>query len=309
MTDADRELRYGFWCGLGAYGAWGLFPLYFLPLSGRVPALEVVAHRVLWAMPFLALVLWTRDGVRPALAALRDGSKLRPLLLSSGLIAVNWLVYVYSVTNKMIFEASFGYFVTPLLNVAVGALLLRERLRHGQWLAVGFAVAGVATMGTMLGAVPWLSLGLACSFAAYGLCRKRLPFDAANGLFLETLLWWPIAVGYLIWLAARGATHFTGGTTVALLVGSGPVTAIPLLLFAGAARRLPFSTIGFLQFLGPALQALIGWQQGEAFERPRQWGFGLLAVAVALFVVDLLRVRHAAQSRSLDSFGGNSTSK
>ncbi|MBA3596050.1 MAG: EamA family transporter RarD [Methylibium sp.] len=273
-----------------AYACWGLFPLYFKALQA-VPPLELLAHRVTWSLLFVAALLaaqrrWTWLG-----AALRDPRVLRSCAASSLLIAINWFFYIWAVSSDRIVEASLGYFINPLVNVLFAALVLGERLRRGQWVAVALAAAGVAWLTVQAGAPPWIALAIAVSFAGYGLLRKTAPLGALEGLAMETLMLGPIALAVLAWLALQGQAAFTdsGGATRWLLIAAGPITAIPLLLFAAGARRIPFALLGLLQYIGPTLQLLLGVLIfDERFDARRAIGFGAIWAALALYSAESL---------------------
>lgn len=268
-----------------AYACWGVFPLYFKALQA-VPPLELLAHRVAWSLVFVgALLAWQRRWAWLG-PALRDGAVLRSFGASALLIAANWFLYIWAVVNDRIVESSLGYFINPLVNVLLAALVLHERLRRGQWAAVALAAAGVAWLTWQAGALPWIALALACSFAGYGLLRKTAPLGALEGLAMETLMLGPLAVGVLALLAWQGSARFVdaGLGTQALLLAAGPVTAIPLLLFAAGARRIPFALLGLLQYIGPTLQLLVGvWVFGEPFGASQAVGFALIWAALALY--------------------------
>lgn len=253
----ERLDRNGLLQGLGAYGIWGLLPLFFWLLDG-VDAGEVVAMRVLWSVALLgALILVLRRG--PALAtALRSRRAMGFLAISAALISVNWLVYVWAIQHNHVLEASLGYFLNPLVNVLLGVVLLRERLNVAQITAVVLAALGVAVLAAGAGQGIWISLTLAFTFGFYGLVRKVAPVEALEGLAIETAILAPVAAIYLSWLAGHAGLGFgqTPLWTVMLAV-SGVVTATPLLLFAGAARRLPYSTLGLLQYLAPTMQFVL----------------------------------------------------
>lgn len=268
-----------------AYACWGVFPLYFKALQA-VPPLELLAHRVAWSLVFVgALLAWQRRWAWLG-PALRDGAVLRSFGASALLIAANWFLYIWAVVNDRIVESSLGYFINPLVNVLLAALVLHERLRRGQWAAVALAAAGVAWLTWQAGALPWIALALACSFAGYGLLRKTAPLGALEGLAMETLMLGPLAIGVLALLAWQGSARFVdaGLGTQALLLAAGPVTAIPLLLFAAGARRIPFALLGLLQYIGPTLQLLVGvWVFGEPFGASQAVGFALIWAALALY--------------------------
>lgn len=285
MTERGSGLLLAF----GAYIVWGLLPLFFVALRG-VGALEVVAHRICWSVLLLgAIVLatgrWAR--LRVALTAPRTRARL---LLSASLIACNWLVYIWSVTTHQIIAASLGYFLNPLVNVMLGVALLGERLGRAQAAAVALAAAGVATLaiGTGVGHGLWVSLTLAISFALYGLVRKTTPVEALEGLTVETMALAPIAAGYLAWNGTPGLAQ--PGVVPVLLIASGAVTALPLLLFAAAARLLPLSTLGLVQYLSPSLSFLIAVALlGERLTTPHLVCFGLIWSGLALVAADGVR--------------------
>jgi chloramphenicol-sensitive protein RarD len=257
LTDSARERRAGLLAGAAAYGLWGLFPIYFKALAS-VPPLEILAHRVSWALLLLLLLLRSRESLRLLRAALRGRSLA--LLCASGLfIALNWLVYLWSILSGNIVEASLGYFITPLVSVLLGVVLLREPLERPLLLATGLAGVGVGWMTLQLGRPPWIALALALLFGSYGLIRKVVPVGAVVGLAVETLLLLPFALGYMAWSRVNGRLAFLSGGAWrdALLLLSGPLTALPLVLFAFAARRLPLSRLGFLQYLSPSIQLLL----------------------------------------------------
>ncbi len=296
MHDLRRERRLGLGYGLAAYGSWGVFPIY-LKAVRTVPIVEVLCHRVVWALAVLVVVTAVRGEVRDVIAALRQRRALLVLSGSTVLIAINWLVYIFSVTHARMLESSLGYYINPLISVLLGIALLGERLEPLMKAAVVAAAAGVVWLATALGHLPWISLAVAFSFAFYGLLRKIAPVGALIGLTVETLLLAPFAAAYLGWAMSSGHSSFlTGGPAMrALLLLAGPVTAIPLLCFAAAARRLPLSTIGFLQYVSPTLQFLLAVAvYAEPFDRGRAGAFACIWVAVALFAFDSIR-RHVPE--------------
>ena len=293
MSDPGRERRTGLAYGLAAYGAWGVFPIY-LKAVRAVPILEVLCHRVVWALAILLVLTGVRGELRAVADALRHRRALLVLSGSTVFIALNWLVYIYSVTHDRILESSLGYYINPLISVLLGVVLLRERLEPLMKAAALLAAAGVVWLAIGLGQLPWISLVLAFSFGLYGLLRKIAPVGALTGLTVETLLLAPLAAGYLVWAEARGRATFLSGRwgIDVLLLLAGPVTAIPLLCFAAAARRLPLSTIGFMQYISPTLQFLLAVTvYGEPFDRARAGAFACIWVAVALFAFDSVRRR------------------
>ena len=283
--------RGGLVAGVAAYLLWGALPLYF-PLLEPADPVEIIAHRVVWSLLLcLVLLLATRTwGAFTAL--LRDGRVLLPLGVAAVLLAVNWLVFVHGVTTGHVVDAALGYFINPLVTVALAVVVLGERLRAVQWVAVGFGAAAVVVITAGYGRLPWIALVLAGSFGTYGLIKSRLgPRVAAlPGLAAETALLTPVAVGYLVWLHVVGAGTFAPDLHGLALVGTGVLTAVPLLLFNSAARRLPLSTVGLLQYLAPVLQLAIGvLVAGEEMPPARWWGFGLVWVALVVLSVDGLR--------------------
>lgn len=247
----------GYILGLSAYIIWGLFPLYFKAIQS-VPAVEIIVHRVLWSAMFgsLLLLVWKHPGWW---RELRDNPRrLAILALSGALIAGNWLTYVWAVNNGRMLEASLGYYINPLVNVLLGMLLLGERLRRLQWLAVGLAAAGVAQQVWQVGGLPWVSLGLALSFGFYGLIRKQAPVAALPGLVVETWMLVPLALGWLLLHPQANSANlaFFSSSEALWLMAAGPVTLVPLVCFNAAARHLPYTTLGFLQYLAPTLVLL-----------------------------------------------------
>ena len=282
--------RSGLAAAVGAFLIWGLFPLYLKPLSD-VPALQILAHRIAWCCLLVFAWLAWRGELGAVRRALADrGTRLR-LVASASLISVNWLVYVWAVTNGQVVEASLGYFINPLLNVVLGVLVLKERLNRAQWIAVTLAALGVAYLTAFAGRPPWIALVLAASFATYGLIRKTAAVESVPGLAAETLLLAPLAVGWLLWCEATGSGalgHSSVGIN-ALLLGSGLATALPLALFAYGARLIRYSTLGLLQYVGPTLQFLIGVLVfGEPFPRARAVGFVLIWLGLAFYAADSL---------------------
>lgn len=279
-----------------AYVLWGIFPLYFKLLQTVAP-LEILAHRIVWSIGFLALLLLARRHWQWLGAALRDRRVLQRFAASAALIACNWFIYIWAVTNNRVVDASLGYFIAPLANVLTGRLVLNERLSRLQWLAVALAAAGVGWLSWQLGSVPWVALGLAASFSSYGYLRKTASLGALEGLTLETLLLAPLALLGLGLAASQGHSGFAAASLPLqlLLMAAGPFTAIPLLLFAAGARRIPLTVLGMLQYLGPTLQLMLGvWLYHEPFAGARAQGFMLIWLACALFSADLVwRGRHA----------------
>lgn len=273
-----------------AYVLWGLFPLYFKLLQTVAP-LEILAHRIVWSIGFLALLLALKKHWQWLGAALRDRSVLQRFTASAALIACNWFIYIWAIAHGRIIDASLGYFIAPLANVLTGRLVLKERLSPLQWAAVALAAAGVAWLTWQLGALPWVALGLAASFSSYGYLRKTASLGALEGLTLETLLLAPLALLGLALAASQGHSDFAAAALPLqlLLMAAGPLTAIPLLLFAAGARRIPMTVLGMLQYLGPTLQLMLGvWLYHEPFAGARAQGFVLIWLACALFSADLV---------------------
>lgn len=268
-----------------AYAAWGLFPLYFKQVAD-VPALEVVAHRTLWCMVFVLGLLallrrWAWLG-----EVLKQPRVLAAFAVSALLLSLNWLVYVWAVQNDHVLDASLGYFINPLVNVALGFVFLRERPRPMQWLAVGLAAAGVLWLTVLTGRLPWVALVLAASFGVYGLLRKIAKLGALEGLALETMLLTPVAAAALAWWTHQGSSAFAQAdmADLGLLMFAGPLTALPLLLFAAGARRIPLATLGLLQYISPSLQFGLGvWLYHEPFGGARVLGFVLIWTALAVY--------------------------
>jgi chloramphenicol-sensitive protein RarD len=291
-----QERRAGILAGLGAYGLWGVFPLYF-PLLKPAGGVEIVAHRVLWSVLFIGLLLTVVRGWSQVLAVVRDRRAVLVLSAAAVLIAANWLVFVYGVNSGHVVETSLGYFINPLVSVLLGVVFFAERLRPLQWVAVGTAAVAVLVLTVDYGRPPWIALALALSFGTYGLMKKLVRVDAAPGLFVETALVALPAAAVLVVLHARGEGHFgTAGTGHALLLaGSGIATAVPLLLFAAAARRIPLSTVGLLQYVTPLMQLSIGvFVDDEPMPAARLVGFSIVWLALAVFRVDSLRTARAA---------------
>ena len=276
--------------GVSAYVLWGVLPIYFKALA-HVSPVDIVAHRVVWSVPFLMLLTVTGEGLNKIVSAMRRRKTLRILILTAVLIGFNWLLYVYAVTTSRILAASFGYYLNPLANVLLGRFVLGERLTRLQWTAVGIAGAGIAVLaGGALGQL-WISLALCGSFALYGLLRKIVRTDATTGLMVETLILLPLAFA---WFAARfqsGAPIFgTSNIDSGLLMLAGVVSTTPLLLFTRAARKLPYSTLGMLQFIAPTLQFLIAVLiYGERFTLAYAIAFTAIWTALALYVTAMLR--------------------
>jgi chloramphenicol-sensitive protein RarD len=291
-------LRLGYLYGIGAYLLWGFFPLYFKLLRPTGP-LEILAHRIVWSVLFVALLLGALRNIGFLRALLRRRGALAGIVAAAALIAVNWGTYIYGVSSDRVVETALGYFINPLVVVLLGVTVLRERLRVAQWVALGIGGSAVGVLAVDYGRPPWLALTLAFSFAGYGLIKKRLGLPAAEGLFVESAVLALPALGYLAWLSRHGGLtfgHVSAGHT-ALLVLAGAATAIPLLLFAGAANRLPLTGLGMIQYLAPILQLACGVLIfHEPMPPARAAGFGLVWLALIVFTADA--IRQARHSRS-----------
>ena len=285
------ERRTGVAAGLGAYVLWGAFPLYF-PLLEPAGGLEIVAHRIAWSLLFVGLLLTLRRNWGHVRAVAGQPRSLLVLAAAAVLIAVNWLVYVFAVNSGHVVEASLGYFINPLVSVVLGVVVFRERLRRLQWVAVAIAVVAVVVLTVDYGHPPWIALALAVSFGLYGLMKKLVRAEAAPGLFVETAVVVVPALVVIGVLEASGDAAFAheGAGNALLLASSGVATAVPLLLFAAATRRVPLSTVGLLQYVTPLLQLSIGvFVNGEPMPPARLAGFAVVWLALAVFTVDSLR--------------------
>ncbi|MCP8463016.1 EamA family transporter RarD [Pseudomonas sp. ZM23] len=286
---ATANPRQGYVLGLTAYVIWGLFPIYFKLLE-RIPALEIITHRAIWSAMFgtLLLLVWKHPGWW---RELRENPRRFAVLGASGvLIASNWLVYVWAVNNGHMIEASLGYYINPLINVLLGLVILRERLRPLQWVAVGLAALGVAQQLWQLGSLPWVSLVLALTFGFYGLIRKQAPVAALPGLVVETWMLLPLALGWLLLFADGPSTHLEFWSTreALWLAAAGPITLVPLVCFNAAARHLPYATLGFLQYLAPTLVLLQAiFLFGEHLDSTRMVSFGCIWLALVVYSVDI----------------------
>ena len=295
-SGARRRAQQGVWALLGAACFWGVFPLYLRELR-EVPALLVIAYRLVLCCVFVLLWLWRRHELQLVWQALRMPHTRSRLLASACLISVNWLLYVWAVGHGRVLEASLGYFINPLLNVLLGVLFLRERLRRPQWIAVLLAALGVAYLTWRAGALPVIACLLGLSFGLYGLIRKTVAVESVVGLGAETLLLTPLGAAFLAYVELRGQGAFAllPARTLALLMCSGVITALPLWLFSFGARRVTYATVGLLGYLSPTMQLLLGvYVFHEAWDSARAWGFGLIWAGLALYSADALRVRYAS---------------
>jgi len=282
-----------------AYAMWGVFPLYFKALQD-IPPLQIMVHRIVWSLAFVLIVLAFRRQWAWIGQTMRRPKVLAGFAASALLLSTNWFIYVWAVNNGKVVDASLGYFINPLVNILLGFVLLRERLRAGQWFAIAIAAAGVLWLTWQSGHPPWIGLSLALTFGTYGLLRKTAALGPLEGLSLETLLLFPLAGGYLAWLTMDQQNAFLSASTTSqwLLVAAGPITAIPLLLFAAGARRIPLSLLGILQYIGPSLQLLLGvWLYHEPFAGNRAIGFVMIWGALAIYTLEgMWRARQGKQA-------------
>jgi len=276
----------GIWLGIGAYACWGVLPIFWKAIQD-VPAVQIVAHRLAWSLVFLTIVLTLRSGWSGMLSALNR----RNLMIYSAaavLLTLNWLVYIWGVNAGFIVETSLGYFINPLVSVLLGVIFMRERLSPAKWIPVGLAAIGVIYLTISYGSLPWISLALAFTFGLYGLFKKLSPLGSLNGLTLETGVLFVPAVLYLVYLETQGTGafgHIPFWQNV-LLALSGVVTAVPLLLFAGAARSIPLSTVGLLQYIAPTLQFILGvFVYNEPFTLEKLVGYAIIWLALLIFSV------------------------
>lgn len=288
---SSESVRKGVAYGIAAYGLWGLVPIYFKAVSSVQP-LEVLAHRVVWSVVMLVPLLFLRGKWPEVRRALADRRTIATLVLSTALLAVNWYLFIWAVAHDLILQASLGYFINPLLNVVLGMVFLKERLSRPAAVAAVLAGAGVAVQAAVIGSVPVIALSLALCFGLYGLLRKTASVGAVVGLTVETTLMMPAAVGYLIWARSTGGLYLgTGDLPVdILLVMAGVITAAPLLSFTSAARLLPLTTLGFLQYIAPSGQFLLAvLVYGEALTTAQLVTFGCIWAALAIFTTDQIR--------------------
>lgn len=299
-TTSDRGSRGGLAPGIACYLLWGIFPLYF-PLMGQAGALEILLHRIVWSLGFMIVVVTACRGWRAVLGVWRSPRLAAAFVTASVLVAGNWLIYIYAINSDQVVEASLGYFVNPLVTVLLGVGLLRERLRALQWVAMGLGLVAVGVITVGLGRAPWLALGLAVTFALYGLVKNRAGahVDALTSLTVETTALAPAALAAIAVQAALGQATFAalGPAHAWLMVSLGPVTAIPLLLFAAAARRLPLVTIGMLQYIAPVLQFACGVFVFREHMPVTMWvGFCLVWGALGLLSADGLAQHRRASA-------------
>ncbi len=292
----------GLACSLGAYLFWGVIPLYFRAVK-HIGPVELVVHRVIWSCLLLLLMIVVMGKGRDLVAALSDRKALATLALSASLISINWMIYIYSVISHQVLQSSLGYFICPLMNIVLGVVVLRESLGRRRWIAVGLAGAGVLNMALVGGQFPWIAVSLALTFSLYTLVRKQVAVDAVIGLSTETLiLLVPSSLAFALW-TAQGTSSLgsVGFGTDALLIGSSLVTVVPLVLCIAGARRLPLSTIGFLQYLAPSMQFVLAITVFEEFvDAAKLSTFALIWVAVALYSFETARKAKAERAGDKD---------
>jgi chloramphenicol-sensitive protein RarD len=295
-------MQNGIFLAIGSYLMWGAIPIFFKML-GAVSTNEILMHRMIWSLVFLLVILGFRRQWSWLGPALRNPNVMWRFVASAVVLTINWYGYVWSVNHDRVVEASLGYFINPLVNVMMGFLLLRERLRAGQWAAIGIATLGVAWLTWMAGDVPWTGLIIAFSFATYALLRKTAPLGALEGLTLETMILFPFAAGLLWWMTARGQSAIASpdipALTKVLLLMSGPLTAVPLLMFSAAARKISMAMLGILQYLAPTIQMLIAiLMYGEPFGSVKLVGY--IAIWTALVIYTAESVLHSRRETRLD---------
>lgn len=289
----EREGLIGGLCALGAFGTWGFLPIYF-KFMHEVSAFEILAHRIVWSVVLVGLFLVAVGRWKEVLVVLRNRRLIFWLCVSATLLSLNWLLFIWAVTHGQMLQGSLGYYINPLVNVVLGVLLLGERLTKAQWVAVALSVLGVIALAAGVGEFPWIAVSLGLLFGFYGYVRKTAPVGAAAGLFVETLVVIIPATAYLIYLGVQGQGTF-GTVSVSydiLLVCAGIVTAVPLVLFSAAARRLRYATVGFFQYLAPTLQFILAVAvYGEAFTDAHKITFALIWMALAIYSFDIWRTR------------------
>lgn len=302
--EEQQRAKQGVLLAIGAYTMWGIAPIYFKSLAD-VSALEILSHRIVWSFLLLALLLHLGRRWRGVIEVVKSKQKMAYLLVTSIVIAANWLIFIWAVNANHMLDASLGYYINPLINVVLGMLFLGERLRKMQWFAVLLASCGVMVQLIAFGSVPVVAIVLALSFGCYGLLRKKVSLDAQTGLFIETLLLLPAAAIYLVWIADTPTSNMTLNSTQLnlLLISAGIVTTLPLLCFTGAATRLKLSTLGFFQYIGPSLMFLLAvLVYGEAFSADKAVTFAFIWGALLVFSVDGIKnnrqVKRAAATAS-----------
>jgi len=290
-STASDTTRTGLLFALGAYGLWGFLPAYY-KITDAIPADVIVAHRIFWSVVAVGLFLWVRGRLGEIRAILADRKSVALLMCSATLICVNWLVFIYAIIDNKVLDVSLGYFINPLVSILIGLVVLKEKLRPLQWLAVGIAAMAVAVRAAGYGGLPWVSLVLAFSFAGYGYIRKITPVKATPGLWVETALLLPFALAFLVWTGSKGdeITYLGAPDLLAFLIGTGIVTALPLVFFSAAARRLPLFIIGLMQYMAPSMHFLMAvFLWGEPVDFGVLATFLMIWLALAVFSYDSLR--------------------
>nr|WP_086938352.1 EamA family transporter RarD [Thaumasiovibrio occultus] len=291
--DQQQQTQRGVILALAAYTMWGIAPIYFKSVS-QVPAMEILSHRVIWSFVLLGVIITFQRGWSRVKQVVTNRRQLVFLIASAILIGGNWLIFIWSVANNYMLQASLGYFINPILNVFLGMVFLSERLRPMQWVAVALSVTGVAIQVITFGSLPWISLLLASSFGCYGLLRKKVSVGAEAGLFIETAIMVPVALLFLWLTPSLSSNPLNNPTTLnLLLIAAGVVTTLPLLCFTGAATKLNLSTLGFFQYIGPSLMFILAVTvYGEAFKAEDLSTFGFIWLALVIFTLDAIRHRH-----------------
>jgi len=290
--------KLGLLFGISAYTLWGALPLYW-PLLEPANPLEIVSHRAVWTLVFCIIVLLATKALKQTLVTLKRPKVAVKLFLASILISINWLIYVWATNNGHVVEASLGYYINPLIIIGFGVILLKEKMRPMQWVALTIATIGVLVLTIDYGRLPWIALVLAISWGSYGVIKKQLDLGALEGLAIETFISGFFYLGYLIFLGNQGTGQFgnSWGLTL-LLISAGAVTAVPLLLFNGSTTRLPFTTIGLLQYITPTLQFSVGvWVRHEDMSTARWVGFMIIWVALSALAIDLVRSNRTINNR------------
>lgn len=291
MSKEKAKVRsFGLVFGISAYSLWGLFPIYW-PLLKPASAIEIVSHRAVWTLVFCFIISWLTRTLKSTLSLLKRPKIVAGLFLSSILISINWIIYIYAANSGHVVEAALGYYINPIVVIATGVIILKEKMRRLQWVSLGIATLGVAVLTLDYGRLPWIALGLALSWGSYGLVKKQLGLGALEGLSIETLISSGAYLAYLFWLGNQGQGQFglSWGVTL-LFIGAGAVTAIPLLLFNGATNRLPLTLIGLLQYITPTIQFSIGvWYFHEDMPAARWIGFFIIWVALVTLTLDLIK--------------------
>jgi chloramphenicol-sensitive protein RarD len=282
--------KLGLLYGVSAYVLWGLFPLYW-PLLEPANALEIVSHRAVWTLVFCIIILWITKSLKATLSTFKRKHVALKLFATSFLISINWLVYIWATNNGHVVEGSLGYYINPIIIIAMGVFVLKEKMRKLQWVSVGVATTGVIILTIDYGRLPWVAIGLALSWGSYGLIKKQLGLGALDGLAIETGISFIPYMGYLLYLSNQGTGQFgTSPGLTTLLISAGAITAIPLLLFNGSTTRLPYTVIGLLQYITPTIQFSIGvWVRHEDMPPARWFGFIVIWVALITLGVDLVR--------------------